>query len=103
MTNPFEDDNADYLVLMNHEGQYSLWPSFREVPAGWDTVGPKGNRRECLDWIQVTWTDMRPRSLVEAMRNDARPKADDSGVRRGDPEGSDEAEARAGGSQGQPA
>jgi uncharacterized protein YbdZ (MbtH family) len=67
MTNPFEDENADYLVLVNDEGQYSLWPGFREVPAGWKVVGPRGKRQECLDYIEKNWTDMRPRSLIEKM------------------------------------
>jgi MbtH protein len=70
MTNPFEDDNAEYLVLVNHEGQYSLWPAFREVPLGWQAVGPKGPRQQCLAWIEENWTDMRPKSLIEAMRAD---------------------------------
>ena len=64
MTNPFEDDSLTYLVLVNDEGQYSLWPDFRETPAGWKPVGPLGQRKECLDWIESTWTDMRPASLV---------------------------------------
>ena len=28
MTNPFEDENGTYVVLINDEGQYSLWPDF---------------------------------------------------------------------------
>ncbi len=71
MTNPFEDENGEYLVLVNDEAQYSLWPAFREVPAGWKAVGPRGNRKECLDYIDETWTDMRPKSLVEQMERDA--------------------------------
>jgi uncharacterized protein YbdZ (MbtH family) len=67
MTNPFEDPDGEFLVLENDEGQHSLWPTFREVPAGWTPVGPKGKRQECLDWIEANWTDMRPRSLVVAM------------------------------------
>ena len=35
MTNPFEDENGVYHVLINAEGQHSLWPSFREAPDGW--------------------------------------------------------------------
>ena len=70
MANPFEDDNGDYLVLINDEGQYSLWPSFRDVPAGWQTVGPRGERKVCLDYIEQNWTDMRPRSLIEQMNRD---------------------------------
>ncbi|WP_448330967.1 MbtH family protein [Streptomyces sp. DSM 41534] len=67
MSNPFDDADARYLVLVNDEGQYSLWPVFAEVPAGWTAVhGPDG-RQPCLDHINENWTDMRPKSLVEAM------------------------------------
>jgi MbtH protein len=72
VTNPFEDDNADYVVLVNEEGQYSLWPVFLDVPAGWTTTGPRGRRQECLAWIDANWTDMRPRSLVKAMEESTR-------------------------------
>jgi MbtH protein len=65
MLNPFEDESADYLVLLNAEGQYSLWPAFREAPAGWIVVVPRGKRRSCMDWIAAHWTDMRPKSLTE--------------------------------------
>ncbi len=40
MTNPFEDPEGTYLVLVNDEGQHSLWPSFAEVPAGWTVALP---------------------------------------------------------------
>ena len=71
MTNPFDDENGEFLVLVNDELQYSLWPSFREVPAGWTAVGPRGGRKECLDYIEELWTDMRPKSLVDQMNKDA--------------------------------
>ncbi|MGW3045786.1 MbtH family protein [Kitasatospora sp. NPDC001159] len=67
MTNPFEDPDAEYLVLVNAEGQYSLWPAFAEVPAGWDTVFGTAGRAACLEHIEQHWTDMRPQSLVAAM------------------------------------
>jgi MbtH protein len=67
MSNPFEDEKGLYRVLVNCEGQYSLWPDFLEVPAGWTVVGPSGGRKECLEWIETSWTDMRPKSLVEQM------------------------------------
>lgn len=63
----FDDENAEYLVLVNIEGQYSLWPKFKDVPTGWSVVGPQGNKKRCLDWIEETWTDMRPKSLIEKM------------------------------------
>jgi uncharacterized protein YbdZ (MbtH family) len=71
MTNPFEDEDGEYLVLVNDEGQYSLWPGFRLIPAGWTAVGPKRKRQECLDWIETNWTDMRPKSLIVAMEKAA--------------------------------
>jgi MbtH protein len=70
MANPFEDENGKYCVLVNEEGQYSLWPSFRDAPAGWSPVGASGDRQTCLDWIDSTWRDMRPKSLVAAMENE---------------------------------
>jgi MbtH protein len=66
MTNPFEDEDGEFQVLVNDEGEHSLWPTFREIPAGWRAVGPTGPRQECLGWIEANWTDIRPRSLVEA-------------------------------------
>jgi MbtH protein len=72
-TNPFDNDDKEYLVIVNHENQYSLWPIFREVPKGWTHVGKQARRRECLDWIAEHWKDMRPASLIREMnsvRND---------------------------------
>ncbi len=73
MTNPFEDDGGQYVVLVNEENQYSLWPSFRPAPSGWTVVLPVCSRQECLDWIESNWTDMRPKSLVDAMSSDQKP------------------------------
>ncbi|MBO2451311.1 MbtH family protein [Actinomadura barringtoniae] len=67
MTNPFEDADGTYLVLVNDEGQHSLWPSFAEVPAGWTVAKNEDTRQACLDYINENWTDMRPKSLIEAM------------------------------------
>ncbi|HTE39529.1 MAG TPA: MbtH family protein [Steroidobacteraceae bacterium] len=64
MTNPFEDENGTYVALINDEGQYSLWPTFVEVPTGWTVVFNENSRQNCLDYINTHWTDMRPASLV---------------------------------------
>ncbi|MET8141699.1 MbtH family protein [Sphaerisporangium sp. NPDC005288] len=66
-TNPFENNDGTYLVLVNDENQHSLWPSFIEVPAGWTNVFGENGRQECLDYIEANWTDMRPASLVRLM------------------------------------
>ncbi|MEV5014386.1 MbtH family protein [Streptomyces sp. NPDC053780] len=67
MTNPFDDENGVYLVLVNDEGQHSLWPSFVEVPAGWTVVHGEDTRAACLAYVEKHWTDLRPKSLIESM------------------------------------
>ncbi|MFY1638091.1 MbtH family protein [Solwaraspora sp. WMMB335] len=67
MTNPFDDENGVFLVLVNDENQHSLWPEFAAVPDGWRTVHGPASRADSLAYVETNWTDMRPRSLVEAM------------------------------------
>ncbi|MER6671615.1 MbtH family protein [Streptomyces sp. NPDC000983] len=67
MSNPFEDPEGVYLVLVNDENQHSLWPDFADVPAGWRTVHGPAARQDCLEYVDTHWTDMRPLSLAEAM------------------------------------
>ena len=67
MTNPFDDADGTFLVLVNDEGQHSLWPAFADVPAGWKVVLEETDRQTCLDYIERHWTDLRPPSLREAM------------------------------------
>ncbi|HEV2703439.1 MAG TPA: MbtH family protein [Steroidobacteraceae bacterium] len=72
MANPFDEESAQFLVVVNDEGQHSIWPTFREIPRGWRASGKPGTRQECLDWIEIHWTDLRPQSLIDA---DARAKS----------------------------
>lgn len=67
MTNPFENPDGTYLVLVNDEGQHSLWPEFAAVPDGWQVVFGPDNRAACLEHVERDWTDLRPKSLIEAM------------------------------------
>jgi uncharacterized protein YbdZ (MbtH family) len=68
MANPFDDENGSFFVLVNDEGQHSLWPTFADVPAGWKVVFGEDARQACMTYIEETWTDMRPKSLIEEMR-----------------------------------
>ncbi|MGJ4996801.1 MbtH family protein [Bradyrhizobium sp. HKCCYLR20261] len=63
MVNVFDDESAIFVVLVNDEEQYSLWPQFKDIPAGWRQTGPVGNKADCLAFIESAWTDMRPLSL----------------------------------------
>ena len=63
------DETRKYSVVINHEEQYSIWPADREVPRGWKAVGETGTKRQCLDYIEEVWTDMRPLSLRKQMHD----------------------------------
>lgn len=69
-TNPFDDEDGRFYVVVNDEDQHSLWPVFAEAPAGWRVVFGEATRAECLEYVEQNWTDMRPRSLREAMALD---------------------------------
>lgn len=59
---------TDTLVVLNDEEQYSIWPADQPIPDGWRPEGFAGTREACLAHIDAAWTDMRPRSVREAMR-----------------------------------
>jgi uncharacterized protein YbdZ (MbtH family) len=76
-TNPFDDEDGAFYALVNSELQYSLWPTFAAVPDGWRIVygEPDGaSRKSCLDFVEAEWTDMRPKSLRDAMKQNAATK-----------------------------
>lgn len=72
MSNPFDDDTAQFYVLVNDEGQHSLWPVLADVPAGWTVAYGQETRQNCLAYIEESWTDMRPKSLADQMAADHR-------------------------------
>jgi len=59
-------NDFDYKILVNEEGQYSIWPETKQPPIGWKETGPTGSKQEVLEWIKDNWTDMRPVSLRES-------------------------------------
>jgi MbtH protein len=65
------DENTVFHVVMNDEEQYSIWPDFKAIPAGWRAAGKSGNKQDCLAYIDTVWTDMRPLSLRKQMAEDA--------------------------------
>lgn len=60
MTNPFDDPDAAYLVVVNPEGAHSLWPAAHETPQGWEKAYGPEPRGRCLDFVERSWDDMRP-------------------------------------------
>jgi len=66
-TNPFDDDNGNFVVLINDEEQHSLWPTFADVPDGWRVVFGEADRAACLDYVEREWPDIRPKSLRDRL------------------------------------
>ncbi|MGW1429741.1 MbtH family protein [Streptomyces sp. NPDC002431] len=58
-----DDPNGTFTVLVNSEGQYSLWPSMLAVPDGWSQAKEADTREACLAYVEENWTDLRPRSV----------------------------------------
>lgn len=69
-TNPFDNEDGAFYVLANDEEQHSLWPIFATVPQGWQIVYGAAPRQSCLDYVEEHWTDMRPKTLQDAMAKD---------------------------------
>ena len=67
MSNPFEDPEGTYLVLVNDENQYSLWPDFVDVPAGWRMVHGPDSRQACREHVETPRTANRPRTLAASL------------------------------------
>ena len=66
-----QEDTTIYKVVVNHEEQYSILPSYRDNPLGWTDAGKTGLKDECLAYIKDVWTDMRPLSLRKWMAEQA--------------------------------
>lgn len=69
MNSTSNEDTLIYKVVVNHEEQYSIWPADRENAFGWKDAGKSGTKAECLNYINVVWTDMRPLSLRKQMED----------------------------------
>jgi MbtH protein len=52
-----------FIVVVNHEEQYSIWPDYKEIPLGWNDVGVAGSKDDCLKYIDEVWKDITPLSV----------------------------------------
>jgi MbtH protein len=67
-TSCFDNEDETFIVLINHEQQYSIWPHWKAVPGGWSAIeGIKGDKKTVLEYVDRHWTDMRPKSLRDWM------------------------------------
>lgn len=64
------DHTAKYRVVINHEEQYSIWATGKEIPRGWKATGFTGSKEQSLRHIEEVWTDMRPLSKRRKLAED---------------------------------
>ncbi len=62
-----DSPDAIFQVVINDEEQYSIWFADQSPPIGWHALDQSGTKQECLDYIDRSWTDMRPRSVREGI------------------------------------
>ncbi|WP_443193625.1 MbtH family NRPS accessory protein [Mycetohabitans sp. B46] len=53
------------MVAVNAEPHHALWPSFVDVPAGWQTGHGTAMLQACLDYVHIHWMPMRLKSLAK--------------------------------------
>jgi MbtH protein len=66
MATASDDQDGSYVVVVNHENQHALWPDYSPVPNGWTVKFGPDKKPACLEYVKENWTDMRPKSLIEA-------------------------------------
>ncbi len=57
--NPFDEPKNQFIVLINHNGQYSLWPEFRQIPSGWKNIFGPTTKNDCIQYVESNWQDIR--------------------------------------------
>jgi MbtH protein len=70
VSNPFDDDNGIFSVLVNEEGQHCLWPEAIPVPSGWRATLTGAPRQSALEYVETVWSDLRPSTLRLASATD---------------------------------
>ena len=71
-TSCFDREDETFIVLVNQEEQYSIWPHWKAVPGGWRRIdGVQGDKQTVCAWVDRQWTDMRPLSLRQWMQAQA--------------------------------
>ncbi len=84
MSRDEREDTTIYKVVVNHDGQYSIWPADRENALGWNDAGKQGTKAECLAYIEEVWTDRRPPHLRNKMEATAKTQESDESEKSDD-------------------
>ena len=58
-------ERTQYRVVVNHEAQCSIWPTYKPLPQGWLETTFSGDKTSCLAHIEQRWQDLRESSLQQ--------------------------------------
>lgn len=56
-----------WICVTNSEQRWSVWPADLPIPAGWLAKSEATTHAECVELIEMNWSDQRPRALRESM------------------------------------
>jgi MbtH protein len=60
------EDTMTYRVLISEDSRtYAMLPDNQRPAAGWKDAGVRGQKVECLKYVQKVWADVRLLSLPE--------------------------------------
>ncbi len=61
-----EEDTTTYRVVVSEDRKaYSILPDNKRPPVGWKDAGYQGRKKECLQYVQKVWADVRSLNLGE--------------------------------------
>lgn len=63
-SNPFDNPQGQFLILVNKLMQYSLWPAHCALPAGWQAVSGPQSQSVCYQWLEAHWQNLQPTHFV---------------------------------------
>lgn len=69
VSNVFDNDSLEFIVLINSQQQHSLWPFFKTIPQGWESTFGPSSRDSCLSYVETHWTDIRPQNQSSLVRD----------------------------------
>lgn len=63
-SNPFDDTQGLFTILINAQQQYSLWPQQCAVPAGWTVVCEAQSQEACFRWLEQQRDVLQPATFA---------------------------------------
>lgn len=63
-SNPFDNPQGRFFILINAQQQFSLWPEPCSLPAGWQVVSGPDEPSVCQQWLEQRWQTLKPDNFI---------------------------------------